>query len=182
MAKAFKIERRGRPRKTGNRFPCGKLVTDKEIMDARVIAFQQPHRQEAPEAKRHDPKATWPLGILNLNGAISDIQYQAGVLYGGTVRRYRAHFLADVLDPSPSSIAGFMQPSTGGGKPMDPDEARKLKIAYDAAFESFPTQRSARVVARMAVFGERCLIGYEIDLNRGLDALVKHYQLTRRNV
>lgn len=181
MAKAFKIERRGRPRKPGKRYPSGKLVTDREVMEARVIAFRQPHRQEAPENKRHDPKATWPLGILNLLGAISDVQYQAGILYGGTVRRYRAHFLADVPDPSPSSIAGFMEPKTGSRAPMNPDDARKLKHAYDAAFESFKTQRAAKVVARMAVFGERCLIGYENDLNSGLDALVAHYGLTRKN-
>lgn len=180
MTKAFRVERRGRPKKPGNRYPSGKLVTDREVLEARVIAFRQPHRQEAPEGKRHDPKATWPLGILNLNGAISDIQYQAGVMYGGTVQRYRAHYLADVPDPSPSSIAGFMEPKRGGGEPMNPDDARKLKHAYDAAFAAFPTQRSARVVARMAVFGERCLVGYEADLNHGLNALVSHYGLTAR--
>jgi hypothetical protein len=182
MTKAFKVERRGRPKKPGNRYPCGKLVTDREIMEARVIAFKQPHRQEAPENKRHDPKATWPLGILNLNGAVSDIQYQAAVMYGGTVRRYRAHYLADVPDPSPSSIAGFMEPKRGGGAPMNPDDARKLKVAYDEAIGALldVSQRAAKVVARMAVFGERCLVGYEADLKRGLDALVSHYGIGRR--
>jgi hypothetical protein len=182
MAKAFKIERRGRPKKPGNRYPCGKLVTEREVIEARIIAFQQPHRQGAPQEKRHDPKATWPLGILNLDGTISDVQYQAGVEYGGTVRRYRAHFLADVPDPSPSSIAGFMQPGRGGGKAMDPGAARELKHAYDAAFERLMEagQRSARAVARMAVFGEPCPVEFK-QLRDGLDKLVDHYRLTRRN-
>lgn len=182
MAKAFKVERRGRSRKLGDRHACGKLVTDREVVEARVIAFKQPHRQGAPESKRHDPKAAWPLGILNLNGTISDVQYQAGVLYGGTVQRYRAHYLADVPDPSPSSIAGFMQPGRSGGRAMDPADARNLKHAYDAAFEQLMEagQRAARAVARMAVFGEPCPVEF-IHLRNGLDKLVIHYGLTRRN-
>lgn len=182
MSKAFRIERRGRPKKPGRRTPSGRLITDREIMEARVIAFRQPHRQGAPESKRHDPKATWPLGILNLTGAIDDAQYQAGVLYGRDVRRYRAHYLADVPDPSPQSIAGFMEPRGGGGQLMPDADARKVKGAYDAAVIAVMDagQKAAKAVARMAVFGEPCPVGLEFPLKLGLTALVKHYGLTRR--
>ena len=177
MAKTLRIERRGRPKKP----PVAKLASEQEVLHARIIAFRQPHRQEAPESKRHDPKACWPLGILNLRGVIDDYQYQAGVLYGADVRRYRAHYLADVPDPSPSSIAGFMQPQASfGAATIDP---AKIKEAYDGAVEAVMRagQRAAKAVARMAVFGEPCPFGCEIVLNMGLDKLVLHYGLTRRN-
>lgn len=178
MAKTFRVERRGRPKKP----PVAKLASEQEVLQARIIAFRQPHRQDAPESKRHDPKACWPLGILNLRGVIDDYQYQAGVLYGADVRRYRAHYLADVPNPSPSSIAGFMQPqaSFGSGNAIDP---AKIKEAYDDAVEAVMRagQRAAKAVARMAVFGEPCPPGHELALDVGLDKLVLHYGLTRRN-
>jgi hypothetical protein len=181
MAKAFKVERRGRKAKPGKRYPSGDIVQQREVMEARVIAFRQPHRQEAPESKRDDPKATWPLGILNLIGRVTDVQYQAGVYYGGDVRRYRAHYLADVPDPSPSSIAGFMQPSHSGGR--GEIDVADIKKKYESAVEAVmgAGQRAAKAVARMAVFGERCPIGLEHHLILGLDKLVLHYGLTRRN-
>jgi hypothetical protein len=181
MAKAFKIERRGRKRKPGHRYPSGDLVSDKEVIVARIIAFRQPHRQGAPESNRHDPKACWPLGILCLNNVITEEMYQAGVNYGATVRRYRAHYLADVPDPSPASIAGFMQPSGSRG-PGDVD-AGKIKDAYNSAVEALMDagQKAARTVARMAVFGESCPVGCGGHLLAGLSKLVSHYGLTRRN-
>lgn len=178
----IKVERRGRPKKPGRRTPSGRLITDREIVEARVIAFRQPHRQGAPESKRHDPKATWPLGILNLTGAINDDEYQAGVLYGRDVRRYRAHYLADGPDPSPQSIAGFMEPRGGGGQSVSDDHARKIRDSYNAAVEAVMDagQKAAKAVARMAVFGEPCPVGLDFYLKLGLAALVKHYGLTRR--
>lgn len=180
MAKAFKIERRGRPKRT----PFARQTAhEQQILEARVIAFKQPHRQEVPESKRDDPKACWPLGILNLCGAISDAQYQAGVYYGADVRRYRAHYLADVPDPSPQSIAGFMQPAGGYGSAMSDDDAIKVKDAYNDAVDAVMAagQKAAKAVARMAVFGERCPLGLEEMLKLGLTALAEHYGLTRRN-
>lgn len=181
MTRVFKIERRGRRRRAGPRYPSGKLISQKEVMEARIIAFHQPHRQGAPESKRHDPKATWPFGILNLRGVIDDDEYQAGILYGRDVRRYRAHFLADVPDPSPQSIAGFMEPRGGGGS-FEADPV-KIKRAYDAAYEAVSDAglKAAKAVARMAVFGEICPPGLEEPLKIGLAKLVIHYGLTRRN-
>lgn len=181
MTKAFKIERRGRKAKPGKRYASGDLVKQRDVMEARVIAFHQPHRRGAPESKRHDPKAVWPLGVLNLRGVIDDDQYQAGVLYGRDVRRYRAHYLADVPDPSPQSIAGFMEPRGGGGASgIDP---QRVKSEYDAAVIAVMDagQRAAKAVARMAVFGEPCPVGLELPLKVGLSALVAHYGLTKRN-
>jgi hypothetical protein len=39
MTKAFKVERRGRKAKPGKRYPSGDLVQQREVMEARVIAF-----------------------------------------------------------------------------------------------------------------------------------------------
>ena len=177
MAKAFRIERRGRPKKT----PAARMLAgEQEVLAARVIAFRQPHRQEVPEPLRDNPKASWPLGILNLCGAITDQQYQAGVYYGADVRRYRARFLPECPHQSPASIAGYMQPISGGisGTMTNKEIATKYNDAVNAVMQA--GQKAAKAVARMAVFEERCPIGLEKMLNMGLSALVSHYRLTGR--
>lgn len=180
---AVVVERRGRKRKAGKRYPSGDLVKQQEVMAARLIAFRQPHRQEVPESKRHEQEAEWPFGRLFLRGIISEVEYRAGKLYGRDVQRYRSHYLADVPDPNPPSIAGFMQPVHGGGGPVDDATANKIKDSYNNAVEALfdAGQRAAKAVARMCVFGEGCPTGLQDHMIRGLQQLVTHYGLTPRN-
>lgn len=192
MTKAFKVERRGRPKKPGKRFPCGKLVTEREVVEARVIAFKQPHRQSVPERLRADQRAESPFGRMMLSGGLGNIdpnvgeavgvqRYDAGVKYAGAVRRYRSHVLGGVPNSDPQSIGGFMQPSArGAGKEQD---AAEVKKAFDDAFAAVMEagQRAAVVVKDMVVFGKECPDGQEKHLIWGLDKLISHYGLTRRN-
>ena len=192
MTKAFKIERRGRPKKPGNRYPSGDLVKEREVVEARIIAFRQPHRQSVPENVRHDPRAETPFGRMMLEGRLGNVdpdrglaigahRYDAGIKYAGAVGRYRTQVLGGVPKSSPTSIAGFMQPSGsfGGGESDWADVKEKFDKAFAAVMEA--GQRAAVVVKDMAVFGKECPAGMERYLILGLDKLVEHYQLTRRN-
>jgi hypothetical protein len=192
MTRAFKVERRGRPRKPGKRYPGGKLVTDREVIEARVIAFRQPHRQSVPERLRADHRAESPFGRMMLSGGLGNIdssdgepigiqRYDAGMKYAVAVRRYRAHVLGGVPNSDPQSIGGFMQPgSYSSGKEQD---AADIKEKFDNAFAAVMEagQRAAVAVKDMVVFGKDCPIGYEKHLIWGLDKLISHYGLTRRN-
>src|SRR6478736_7288028 len=95
----------GRKRKTGKRYPGGKIITERDI-DTRPIAASMPHRQSVPEPIRHDARAESPFGRLLLNGHITPKQYQAGLMYRDIVNRYRA--LIDCPSESPPSMAGII--------------------------------------------------------------------------
>src|SRR5690349_25039535 len=92
------MSRAGRKRKAGNREKNGRVQRERGI-DQNLAASEMPHRtaevcylslrRAIPCDKRHDPKAEHPLGRLNLVGAISDAQYDAGCRFRDEVIRYR---------------------------------------------------------------------------------------------
>jgi hypothetical protein len=117
------MSRRGRKRKTGKRYACGKLKTSdpspEQIGELRnVLANQMPHRtadviwldqrRKIPERKRSEDIAEHPLGRLCLVGAITRLQYSAGMQFGRAVAAARR--VLDCRKP-PQSIAGYGQPS-----------------------------------------------------------------------
>jgi len=180
--RAVQIVRTGRKRKPGKRHPNGDLAnertTEQEMKEARILAFKQPHRQSVPEEKRTDPECEWPLGRAFLRGEITAMQLQAAKNYGRDVQRYRAILLPEAPNPSPASIAGYMQPGNGGSHTADEE---KIQERYDAVFESLEQAvgpRGCRAVARVAVFNEGCPQGAEKLLKLGLNALVDFYGLT----
>jgi len=82
--RSFVVERRGRPRKSP-------LAPAARAPDVRAIAAAMPHRRAVHVAAlRHDARAETQLGILALNGEISDDMYRAGVLLRDCVRRFHA--------------------------------------------------------------------------------------------
>lgn len=175
----FKVEKRGRKRKAGKRYPSGGLVQEREVLEARVIAFKQPHRQSVPEKVRHDPRAETFFGRLMLNGVVNEKQYQAGILYRRDIQRYRAYFMSDMPDPNPPSIAGFMQPS-GGGAGMSESQGDRIKEVYEKVTAVFKfDQKAAKSVIRVAIWDEWPAWIDQKDLDRGLDKLISHYGLTR---
>lgn len=175
----FTVQRKGRKRKPGPRHPNGDLKEDKGI-DPKVIAFRMPHRQEAPESLRHDPKAETPFGILNLKGVISDDQFDAGDRYAKTVKRYRSLIIGAPND-NPGSIAGFSEPAKGGTE-LDEEAAERLKESHSAAFEALHNAgRPALMAVNHAVI--KCLPCYAAiitPLRIGLNALISHYGLTNQ--
>jgi hypothetical protein len=74
---ALKIDRRGRKRKSGARYPSGGLVREKQA-DKITIALRMPHRSGVPRHLAHDPKAESVMGRYSLNGLITPLEYDAG--------------------------------------------------------------------------------------------------------
>jgi hypothetical protein len=187
MTKAFKVVRKGRPRSPGSRYPSGDL--QRELMEARVIAFRQPHRQGVPAELRDDARAETLFGRMMLAQTITKGQYNAGVRYRKAVRRYRAHFIPEFPNPEPGSIAGFMEPRSSPAQAYrtPADQAKFEQDIWDDREDAYQFmfqnagQRACKAVARVAVWDEWAA-GITIeDLKRGLDALATHYHLTREN-
>jgi len=111
---------RGRKRKSGKRYPCGKRTrteTEKDIMKTAIEARQ---RQYGVSAKRaRDERLGSALGRLAFTGLISDLQYQAGVVFADL---YRQHNVTVGLPmPSPSSVAGLLiNEGIFGSSPSEP--------------------------------------------------------------
>lgn len=137
------------------------------------LAAQQPHRVWLPDRDRLSEKAVTPLGGLNLVGAITDRQYDAGNNYVGVVARYRATIGMPIAGYTGSSRSL----TCAGQRGCDPCECRRRKERYDNAFEAVSRagNRAARAVARVAVHGQACERGELDNLRRGLDELVKHF-------
>src|ERR1044072_4488727 len=110
------MSRAGRKSKAGKREKNGRIMRERGI-DQNEAAGQLPHRtadvcwlawrRGIPIEKRHDPKAEHPLGRLNLVGAITDAQYDAGCRFRSDVLLYRR--VMDIRKER-QSIAGFGQP------------------------------------------------------------------------
>ena len=87
---ASKRRRRGRPRKTGHRYPSGNLrPTNEPAISPAAIAATQPHRKGLGE-QAADQLAESVLGRLCLSGHLSKLQHLAGVTYGRQWRTYLA--------------------------------------------------------------------------------------------
>ena len=178
------MSRAGRKRKTGKRERNGRILRERGI-DPNAVAAQLPHRtadvywldlrRAIPIEKRHDAKAEHPLGRLNLVGAVSDAQYDAGCRFRDEVIRYRR-----VLDirKERQSVAGFGQPQASTPKELDDQRAVEIMREYMAAFEAIGS-RTAQAAIKHIVILERelepSLFGH---LTFGLKNLIVHYDLT----
>jgi hypothetical protein len=87
---ASKRRRRGRPRKTGHRYPSGDLKAKHETaISPASVAATQPHRKGLGE-QAADQLAESVLGRLCLSGHLSKLQHLAGITYGRQWRTYLA--------------------------------------------------------------------------------------------
>jgi hypothetical protein len=173
------LSRAGRKRKSGQRQAKGRLIVARDL-DIIGLAINHPERQGLPMSVRHDQRAGWPLGRLCLARIITDEQLEAARLYARDCQRYQQA----IGCPAPNAAALDMA-RTGGRSLviLSPQEIHLRKETYDAAFQAVwdSGQRCARVVARMAFYGEHLPAGSSMaDLIRGLSALVHHYGLTTR--
>ena len=172
MNATFKIERRGRKRKSGPRYPSGGLIREK-IEEPNVIAMRMPHRAGVPRALAHDPKAETTLGRYSLNGLITPLEYNAGVYYRGVVARQLAAIGAPKSDV-PSCTGEAMSRGKAGG--LDDDEMVRRKAVYDQAYEAVEDgggQRGAKALARVVVYDERCPNGLFRQMRLSLVGLME---------
>ncbi len=129
----------GRKRKPGLRYPCGRLKreeTEREAMATALAARQRHYGVTAKQAR--DERLGSSLGRLNMQGLISEPQYDAGVKFS---RLYHAHHvLAGLPMPTPESMNSLMIASglLLGYDTIEPDEARAKQLIqkFNAATEA----------------------------------------------
>lgn len=87
--KALSARRRskgGRPRKTGERHACGKLI-QADAPNAKVVALRQALLGPAPRGQADLAAAESPMGLALARGWITEAQHRAGVAYARAWRR-----------------------------------------------------------------------------------------------
>jgi hypothetical protein len=111
---------RGRKRKPGLRYDCGKLrreETEREAMATAIAARQRHYGVTAKQAR--DERLGTALGRLAFRKLISDTQYQAGVAFGELYQRH--HIVMGLPVPSPRSVAGILiNEGIFGSSPSEP--------------------------------------------------------------
>ncbi len=190
------MSRRGRKRKAGKRYACGKLVRETPANDVSpeqikglrlIVANQMPHRtadviwldqcRKIPKDKRDDDLAEHPLGRLHLVGAISRLQYDAGVAFGRDVTL--AKRALDCRKPA-QSIAGFGQPSPPTPRDLEDGKCIEIIANYMEAFEAIGSRASQMAIKHTVVLEHNLDPGLFSYLDVGLRNLVHHYGLTSR--
>ena len=126
---------RGRKRKPGKRYPCGKRTreeTEKEAMSTVIEARRRHLGVTARQAR--DEKLGTALGRLAFRELISEEQYQAGLAFG---QLYHRHHAAQGLPmPNPRSVAGLLiNEGIFGGSAGEPDQGviEKLRRRFSDA-------------------------------------------------
>lgn len=180
------MARRGRKRKIGKREPNGRIQRERGI-DPNEVAGQLKHRtadvcwldlrRAIPLEKRHDAKAEHPLGRYCLVGAISNLQYDAGMMFAGEVARYRR-----VLDvrKDRQSIAGFGQPCAPTPRELDDDQAIEIRRDYMLAFEAIGSRTGQAIIKHVVILERELQPDLFHYLHGALEQLVSHYDLTSR--
>jgi hypothetical protein len=96
---------RGRKRKPGSRYPCGKRMhaeTEREIMQTAIDARQRLYGVTARQAR--DARLGTSLGRLAYQELISPAQYDAGRRFAELYQRH--HLTLGMPVPHPRSLAG----------------------------------------------------------------------------
>jgi len=126
---------RGRKRKLGKRYPCGKLERAETEREAMSVALDARGRHYGVSAKRaRDERLGTALGRLAFRGLISDLQYQAGVAFADLYLRH--NMTVGLPMPSPSSVAGLLiNEGIFGSSPSEPvlEVIEKVKRRFGEA-------------------------------------------------
>ena len=186
---------RGRKRKSGKRYPCGKrtrLETEKDIMQTAIEARQRHHGVTAKQAK--DERLGTALGRLAWRGTITSAQHEAGREFGELCRRH--HMVLGLPLPSPRSIAGLLvSGGVFGGSSGEPDAVlvERLRRRFDAATDALDQcdrdhrfsrgRRPALLIYRVICVHEDTTLWPEEDLGNlrvALNALVQVFRINRQ--
>lgn len=139
------------------------------------LAIDHPDRTSLPEALRTSPKSSTMFGRMNLNGLISDVQYEAGNRYMVIVGEYRVSI--GIPDTGNRDGKGYM---CLGQRICEDCECQRRKERYDNAYETLMRigYRCARAVAHAAIYDSGCINGDISTLRIGLDALAEHFGIS----
>ncbi len=182
---------RGRKRKPGKRYPCGKRTrheTEREAMSTVIETRQRHYGVTAKQAR--DERLGTALGRLAWQGTISEVQYEAGREFGELYRRH--HMVLGLPLPSPRSVAGILvNEGIFGGTSREPDEnsVDRLRRRFDAATDALdqcdrdhrmsPGRRPVLLVYRVVCTDEDTTPWPEEDLGNlrvALNALVRVFR------
>ena len=183
---------RGRKRKTGKRYPCGKRrreETEKEAMSTVIEARQRLFGVTAKQAR--DDRLGSALGRLAFTGRISDEQYQAGAAFAELYQRH--HVTMGLPTPSPRSVAALLiNEGIFGSSPSEPvlDVIEKLKRRFKDATDALdqcdrdhrfaPGRRPTMLVYRLVCVDEDTRLWTDDDfgnLRVALNALARVFRL-----
>ena len=183
---------RGRKRKPGKRYPCGKRTrteTEKDIMKTAIEARQRHYGVTAKQAR--DDRLGTALGRLAFTDRISDEQYQAGVAFADLYLRHNV--TVGLPMPSPSSVTGILiNEGIFGSSPSEPvlEVIDKLKRRFKNATDALdqcdrdhrfaPGCRPAMLVYRVVCVDEDTKLWTDDDLGNlrvALNALVRVFRL-----
>jgi hypothetical protein len=183
---------RGRTRKPGRRYPCGKRVkyeTEREAMQTAIAARQRQLGVTARQAR--DERLGTALGRLAFREVISDKQYQAGVAFADLYRRH--HIAIGLPLPSPCSVAGILiNEGIFGSSPSEPmlDAIDRLKRRFEDATDALDQcdrenrfsagRRPTLLVYRVVCADEDAMRWPDVDLGNlrvALNALMRVFRL-----
>ncbi len=171
------MARTGRKRKTGARYPSGRLREGPP--DYLVLAAQQPHRRDLPKDRRLDPDVT-ELGKLKSRNIITQPEYLAGLEFARITALYYA-----TINP-PRGLVG-----AGGGFQCIPEDCRledaprcicaDRRAAYMGVHDVVARLGHRVIVAvKRLVIEDRPLESERLLAIYGLMALARHLRLTER--
>lgn len=180
---------RGRPRKTGDRYPSGQLKSKHNRANASRRREASPtlwHRiRENFEAARDravelglDETTVSAIGRLNLAGVLTDAQAATALYIGETIGRHERFIDAPKRSAASVSYMG------GYNKAIDPYQrgdaqtiadyeraARRARKAYDRVLSMLPTERAATVIYEVCVHDQPIAEGAHDDLSNLLEII-----------
>lgn len=183
---------RGRKRKPGKRYPCGKRKRQETEKDAMSVAIDARRRHFGVTAKQaKDERLGTALGRLAFRELISETQYQAGLAFGQLYRDH--HATVGLPSPSPRSMAGLLiNEGIFGASPSEPvlEVIDKLKRRLAAATDALDAcdrehrvsagRRPTLLVYRVICSDEDAMHWPEEDIGNlrvALNALVRVFRL-----
>ena len=183
---------RGRKRKTGKRYPCGKRTrqeTEKDAMSTAIEARKRHFGVTAKQAK--DERLGTALGRLAFRELISETQYHGGIAFAELYRQH--HVMIGLPMPSPSSVSGLLiNEGIFGASPSEPvlEVIEKLKRRFAEATAALDVcdreqrmssgRRPTLLVHRVICTDEDALPWPEEDIGNlrvALNALVRVFRL-----
>ena len=183
---------RGRKRKPGNRYACGKRTRQETERDAMSVAIDARRRHFGVTAKQaKDERLGTALGRLAFRELISETQYHAGIAFAELYRQH--HVVIGLPMPSPSSVAGLLiNEGIFGASPSEPvlEAIEKLKRRFAEATSALDAcdreqrmssgRRPTLLVHRVISTDEDALHWPEDDIGNlrvALNALVRVFRL-----
>lgn len=182
----------GRKRKAGKRYPCGKRMreeTEREAMSTVLDARKRHFGVTAKQAK--DERLGTALGRLAFRQLISDLQYQAGLVFADLYHKHNV--MIGLPMPSPSSVSGLLiNEGIFGASPSEPvlEVIEKLKRRFVEATSALDAcdreqrmssgRRPTLLVYRVICTDEDALHWPEEDVGNlrvALNALVRVFRL-----